>query len=628
MSKQAKNGNSNVREINDDVKSVCGVTSRPSFSFVEKFSSLKYLRWLMIISLPVLVLLTYPVDRADYDLWWQMAHGKYYVTHLTLKMDLSIFSWTPTDPTWIYNTCIGSIVVYLFYNFLGGFGLWLFQWLIFGGVFLSFYLFLRLIKQRLDVNSMTIIAAIAIACSQSCRFYKPELFSALLFCWLLLIFFYIKINRNKYLCYLYPLIFVFWVNLHGAFLVGLVFLVMAFIGEILNRIFFSRESFTTEELTHFGISLVLSCMATLLNPYGIDYLLRLMPLLTNEFSPKDFAGGSPEKLILAYASLWPYLKNMELEFFNVGFVAWIMTVMIISLLSLFVYEVIKKKSFDFTLLLTCAVLYWKGMDTGRTSHFFPLAFFFIFFYWLFYRLKFKNFSIKADIFSSLLFIFFFISVSYFNIRCRTDYHWFGKGIDHFVPVQEVEFLKKFKLNVPLFNDYLVGGYLIWKLYPDYKVFIDPRGGLYGNQVFDDYMDFVVKPKTNEDIHRFTNKYPFKIALIHYRELFLILSFLRDSNEWRLLYFEKNAVILIHKSLFPLVQWEKVNANLSPVRFRQVKNPDILVNVFNFYVRLNPTAGRYIYDIFKNNVSDYFSQKHRTLILMDKQIRLKEKGLLY
>ena len=98
----------------------------------------------------------------DYDLWWQMAHGKYYLTHHTLRMDLSMFSWTPTDPTWIYNTCLGSIVMYLFYNLMGGFGLWLLQWLVFGGVFVSFYLFLRLNNKRLDANSVTIIAAIGI----------------------------------------------------------------------------------------------------------------------------------------------------------------------------------------------------------------------------------------------------------------------------------------------------------------------------------------------------------------------------------------------------------------------------------------------------------------------------------
>ena len=594
---------------------------------MEKFSSSKYLRALFIFLLPGLILLAYPVDGLDYDLWWHLAHGQYYVTHHTLKMDLSIFSWTPTDPAWIYNTCLGSIAVYLFYHAGGGFGLWLFQWLIFGGVFLSFYLFLRLINQRLDINNVTIIAAIAIACSQSCRFYKPEIFSVLLFSWSVYIFFYIKITHRKYLFYLYPLIFAFWVNLHGLFLVGLVFLAMAFAGEILNRIFFSRESLTTEALIHFGIAIVLSGLATLLNPYGMDYLHSLFPSIKNTFSLQNYSTGSSEKLVLAYTSLWPYLKNMGLDFFHISIVPWIMSLMIVSVLGLSIYEFIKKKSFDFTLLIISMALYWKGMETVRMSHFFPLTFFFVFFYLLTHRLKTKNITGNAAIFSLLIFVFFFVSLSYYYRTCRGDSQWFGQGLDDFVPVEEVAFLKQSKLPGPIFNDYLIGGYLIWKLYPDYKVFIDSRNGPYLKEVSPAYFDLISKPVvTGEQIRRFRTKYPFNIAVIHYMQLPLIFSFLGDGHEWRLLYFGKNAVVLVHQSLFPLVSWEEVNAQLSPVRFKNVSNPDILVNVFNFYVRLNPNAGRYIHDIFKHNVSDNYNQKHKLLIVMDEQIRLKQESI--
>ena len=104
---------------------------------------------------------------------------------------------------------------------------------------------------------------------------------------------------------------------------------------------------------------------------------------------------------------------------------------------------------------------------------------------------------------------------------------------------------------------------------------------------------------------------------------LIFDFLRDGNEWRLLYFEKNAAILIHKSLLPFVQSKMGNVDLSPLRFKDVKNPDILLNVFNFYVRLDPKAGRYIYNIFKKNVSDYYKLKPGILNFMEIEIQQKE-----
>ncbi len=597
------------------------------YAFLENLSSSVYLRWLIIIFLPLLILLKYQVDRVDCDLWWHIAHGKYYLTHHTLKMDLAIFSWTPTDPTWIYNTCLGSTAVYLFYNFMGGFGLWLMQWLIFGGIFLSFYLFLRLFNQRLDMNCATIIATIAIACYTACRFYKPELFSALLFSWTVFIFFYIKINRTKYFFYLYPLIFVLWVNLHGAFVVGLTFLILAFAGETLNRIIFPQESMTTGELLHFGGACVLSGAASLLNPYGADYPISLSPAINSAIGFKSYSGEYEwliDNFALAYESLWPYLRTVRLESFDNGLTAWILTILMISVISASAFDLIRKRSCDFAILIICLALYWKGMETSRASYFFPIAFFFVFFYLLIYRMKFKSIPVRATIFSLLVFILLFISISWFTIRYGADNKWFGAGIDSYAPVKEVAFLKKSRLEGPIFNDYGTGGYLTWNLYPEYKVFIDPRAALYRNQVLPDYIVFTTKHVNAEDIRIFTEKYPFEIAIIHYRHLDLIFDFLNAGDEWRLLYFEKNAAILVYKSLFPFIRWEQINANLSPGRFIREKNPEILANLFNIYIFFSPEAGRYIYNIFKSNVSNYYVQKSELLRKMDIEIRNREK----
>ena len=593
-------------------------------AFSEKILFSEYLRWLIILLFPVLIFLRYSVDSMDYDLWWQMAHGKYYIAHHTLKMNFSMFSWTPTDQSWIYNTCLGSIAVYLFYKFMGGFGLWLFQWLIFLGVFLSFYLFLRLVKQRLDLNSLTIIAAIGIACSMACRYYKPELFSLLLFSWIVFIFFHVKITRRKFLFYFYPLIFVFWVNLHGGFIVGLVFLAMAFIGEILNRILFSRESFTTEELVHLGIACVLSGVATLLNPYGTDYLINIYKGI---ISGSSSMAQLHNRVVMAYMSLWPYLKATDISFFGGGLTAWIMTLMIFSILGFSVYELIKKKSCDFALLICSVALYWKGMETNRASYFFSVAFFFIFFYLLISRLKLKNVLNRATIFSLLLFLFFYISIFYVHMTRLEDKKWFGIGLDGLVPVKEVEFLKKYKLEGLIFNGYLIGGYLVWDLYPDYKVFIDPRGGLYMNQVFSDYMEFTTRHVNIDDINSFREKYPFKIVILQYQQKALIIDFLQAGDkEWHLVYFDKNAAILIHKSLIPAVQSKIRNVDLSPLRFREVNNYQTLLNVFDFYVRMDPKAGRYIYNVFKKNVRDINKQKPEFLSKMDIEIRRREMKL--
>ena len=581
------------------------------FSFSERVDSWRYLRWTMLALLPVLILLRYPVDQVDYDVWWQMALGKYYLNHHTLTVDHSIFSWTPADAGWIYNTFLGSIILYLMYHCMGGFGLWLFQWLIFLGIFLSFYLFLRSTGQRLDVTALTVIAATGITCSMVCSFYKPELFSALLFSWTVFIFFSVKVTRRKHLFYCYPVLFAFWVNLHGAFILALIFLALIFTGEILNRMIFPRESFTNDELIHFGIAYFLSLAVTLLNPYGITYHLSIYHGLTSEIYELN------SKYISAYVSLWPYLKNVRSLFVLQGQVAWLFFLMMMILGCIFLFDFIKKKSCDFALLFIFLATSWGSMRGMRGGYLLSFTFFFMFVYWI-HRFHWKTLTGKATLISLIIFFFLFINVANQNIRHGAYNRWFGAGLDDRVPVRETAFLKKYKLPGPIFNDYLIGGYLIWALYPDYKVFIDPRLVPYYKQVAPDYWELEKRVPTAEDIIRFNERYPFKTAIIHYKRLYLIFDFLKAG--WKLVYFEKNAAILVHQSVLSRIPPEVQTVDLGPMRFKDVTDPEVLLNVFSIYVNVYPEASPAIYDIYRKNVSVWFKPRAEHLRAMEDDMK--------
>jgi hypothetical protein len=600
--------------VNKQGRQLCLISS--FFAVSEKLASYRYLKLILIVLLPILILLMYPVDRYDYDMWWQMALGKYYLTH-NIFIDHSIFSWTPSDSGWIYNTFLGSIIIFMIYSFMGGLGLWIFQWLIFMGVFLSFYLFLRLIRKRLDITALTIIAAIGIVCSVSCNYYKPELFTPLLTSWVLLIFFSVKVTRRKFLFYLCPVIIALWVNLHGGFIFEAVFLVFIFIGEILNRILFPQKSFTNNELIHLGIACFLSMLAILLNPYGINYLFNIYNSATSE----SYVINS--KFIQAYVNLWPYLKSVkdfDIRFFKMGQVALLMTIMMFILSGLFLYEFIKMKSCDVTLLSLTTFIYWASMGAARMTYLFALLFFFTFFY-LIYRLKLENISAKATILFLFIFILFSADISYFTFSYGAGNRWFGSGLDDLVPAKEVAFLKKYRLDGPIFNDYKTGGYLLWALYPDYKVFIDPRLVPYVKQVAPDYWIFVTRLATADDIKSFLQKYPFKTAIIHYKELPLIFDFLNAG--WKLIYFEKNAAILVHESLLANISPEIQLIDLGPARFKDEKNPEVLMNVFCIYVNLNLRTSFEIYNIYKHNINDRYKLKAEHLRVMEKDMRQKQ-----
>ena len=55
------------------------------------------------------------------------------------------------------------------------------------------------------------------------------------------------------------------------------------------------------------------------------------------------------------------------------------------------------------------------------------------------------------------------------------------------PVAAGEFLLHQRLTQPIYNEYGWGGYLIWCLYPDYRVYIDGRADVYGDRFLEEFL---------------------------------------------------------------------------------------------------------------------------------------------
>jgi hypothetical protein len=53
------------------------------------------------------------------------------------------------------------------------------------------------------------------------------------------------------------------------------------------------------------------------------------------------------------------------------------------------------------------------------------------------------------------------------------------------PADAVSFIDAQRPPAPILNHYNWGGYFIWRLYPEYQVYIDGRADLYGDRFMDD-----------------------------------------------------------------------------------------------------------------------------------------------
>jgi len=105
------------------------------------------------------------------------------------------------------------------------------------------------------------------------------------------------------------------------------------------------------------------------------------------------------------------------------------------------------------------------------------------------------------------------------------------------PVAAVEFLKSQRLPGPIYNRYGWGGYLIYQLYPEYRVYIDGRADVYGDAFFTEAMqvyDGVGNWKEPLD------RYGIQTVIIDTNVA--LSTALRNDNEWSKVYEDDQAVI--------------------------------------------------------------------------------------
>lgn len=111
------------------------------------------------------------------------------------------------------------------------------------------------------------------------------------------------------------------------------------------------------------------------------------------------------------------------------------------------------------------------------------------------------------------------------------------------PVAAVEFLKSHRLPGPIYNRYGWGGYLIYQLYPDYRVYIDGRADVYGDAFF---TEAVRTFDGQGDWAKSLDRYGIKTVLIS-PDAALTSLLKNDSNEWALVYEDADSVIFTRTS---------------------------------------------------------------------------------
>jgi len=110
-----------------------------------------------------------------------------------------------------------------------------------------------------------------------------------------------------------------------------------------------------------------------------------------------------------------------------------------------------------------------------------------------------------------------------------------------LPYEAADFLARNDLPPELFNSYNWGGFLIWRLYPQYRVFIDGRTHLYGEEVLEEYLkSYWASPQWHKPLER----YNMNSIIIERDSAFAAL--LTESPNWQQVYADELAVVFVRK----------------------------------------------------------------------------------
>jgi hypothetical protein len=357
-------------------------------------------------------------------------------------------------------------------------------------------------------------------------------------------FFYSFLYRKKELknssILLFFLLMILWVNLHSSFSLGIMLVGIFLWGEALDEYFhdirhYNHKMGRLKELTgntrlkRLLFLLIIVTLATVINPYGIEIW-------------KDMWANA--SLSQARSAEWqPTTMN---DFLGYCFIISVVLAGIIlkySKRKITFTDAFLLLAFLFAGFKAVRMILWWGLVSSLilAAHFCSIEF-------VQKRIsehkKEEASESECLPLNLLFFIVLLISVLSFLPWVR-PYHPM-KSMRNFInprtePVEIANYIKNERLQGNMYNDINWGSYLIWKLWPEYKVFADNRLHLAPEEIWKDYKDVHLGLGNWEKI---LDKYKISFVVLSKRDNKRTIEFIGEHPGWKKAYEDEAGVIFV------------------------------------------------------------------------------------
>lgn len=476
------------------------------------------------------VLIYYHTDNAiTQDLGRHLILGKIIWTTRSIPQT-NLFSYTyPGFP--FQNHHWGSEVIFFLIDKISGInGLIFLKTCIAVGAFVLIF-----IKTIIKKGTLPIIAGslLSLEILRERTEIRPEIFGYLLFSLILVILFEEKIKEGRRI-WILPLINIIWVNLHISFIFG----------PVLYFLFTLDRLLSGKMKIKYLVLGILVILSILVNPYGINGAISPFRIFDNYGYP-IVENQSPffiERLT----------DNPTILYFKIAlFLILILSPVLIS----------NKSFFEAGIVLATGII---SISAIRHFPFFALSLIYPFalgFEIIFRKIEYiarKNIQriYLLWISFSVLLLLFILNES-FSLWSNSYYK------DRYMPIRtgngQVEGMEKTAdyfikndIKEPLFNNFDIGSYLVYRLYPGESVFVDGRPEAYPAGFF---QHIYIPMQENENIwQEVSERYNIRSIIISHTDQTpwaqIFIRNILNSVKWKVVYLDDFGLIILRNDIRP------------------------------------------------------------------------------
>jgi len=392
----------------------------------------------------------------------------------------------------------------------------------------TYWILFRAIRSR-DRNILVdlLILILVLLSSRVHWLARPHVFSLLLIVLLYQILILHQEDRGNYL-YVIPPMMILWVNLHGGFIAGFLFMGIFLTGYFLGFLAGNGEErfVSANKAKQLSLVCVASVLAACVNPFG--YLAFHFPFRVvsetylmdhvHEFLSPNFHEAVPYRYLLLFLIGMLGVSRARLNFAELALVLLFTSMSLYSRryipLCAIVYAPILSKYGDILVkqyegrgskLLRQRFVMYGEIDASGKGYAIPLV---------------------------VLIVIAALSAGKIPVRFP----------EQTTPIAAIDFLRENRIHGNMFNNDEIGDYVIYWLYPRYKVFVDGRTDMYGPPILKEYFKVTgIEPGWKDVLDKYDINFVF-----HYNDSVLVRHLSADAG-WRRIYADKVASIFLRNT---------------------------------------------------------------------------------